>query len=190
MIDYFVIGGGIVGLSVGVGLCKFGLVILIEVEDLLGYYILGWFVVLYEFSYGNLVVQVFGCVLYQGYLDVGVLFFCGVMIIGWVGEDIEFDVDIVYMGLMEILMIEVLDYLLIFDLQVVICVVYFRDVFDIDIDFLMQVYVKDIKVNGGQIDIYWFVIQIEWVGDYWIVIIVVQIYVVCNIVNVVGVWVD
>lgn len=190
MIDYLVIGGGIAGLSAGAGLCKLGSVTLIEAEDTLGHHTSGRSAALYEPSYGNPAVQALGRASYQGHLDAGVLSPRGVMIIGRDGEDAEFDTDIAHMGLTEIPMAEALDHLPILDPQVVTRAAYLGHVFDIDTDLLMQVYAKDIKANGGQIDTHRPVTQIERTDDHWIVTTAAQTYVARNIVNAAGAWVD
>ncbi|WP_171120140.1 MULTISPECIES: FAD-binding oxidoreductase [unclassified Ruegeria] len=190
MIDFLIIGGGIAGLSAGARLSLHGKVIVLEVEDVLGYHASGRSAALFEESYGpdSVVALNKASAEFLASENGGYLTPRGLMLIGGKNQQDVFARDVVDLNMQVLPVAEARDRVPILNPDSVGFTAISDGAFDIDTDRLLQDFARVIRANGGKVLTRNKVTAIHK-DRHWIVS-AGQTYDSRNIVNAAGPWVD
>ncbi|MBD3677394.1 MAG: FAD-binding oxidoreductase [Rhodobacteraceae bacterium] len=153
MIDFLVIGGGIAGISAGARLSHLGRVVLLEVETGLGYHASGRSAALFEVHYGSVAGLALNEVSrdYHMTANGGVLSPRGIMLVGGIGQEEQFERDRAKMSFDKISIDEARGHVPILNPETMVAAAYREDSWDIDTDRLIQNFAKEIRANGGEV---------------------------------------
>ncbi|MCV6584687.1 MAG: FAD-binding oxidoreductase [Marinibacterium sp.] len=192
MIDFLVIGGGIAGLSAGARLSELGSVVLLDMEDALGYHTSGRSAATFEPNYGAPPVQALNRASadYHQHAHGGYLSPRGLMSLARPEESAAFDTELAAMGLTEISTDEALARVPILRRDRLGRAGYGEDAQDIDTDRLMADFARVIRKGGGQIQTGTAVTAIRRIPAGWSVTTPHGAHEARQIINAAGAWAD
>lgn len=190
--DFIVIGGGIAGISAAARLAPLGSVVVLEMEEAVGYHASGRSAAMYEPNYGNDIVSALNGASFDALNTVagGVLSPRGVVMLARAGqeEDVKRE-TISYKGKV-ISVAEAKALVPIIDDEIVAQAVLLGDAQDLDADLLLQHYARECRASGGQIVVNAKADTIERVDGNWQVRTEAGNFSAPLLINAAGAWVD
>ena len=192
MNDFIVVGGGIAGISAAARLSHLGRVTVLEAEAGLGYHASGRSAAMFEQTYGqpSTIALNRASKDYHMTANGGVLSPRGLMLLGSTHDSEAFDGDLKSMEMHEISVADARAMVPILRPDVVKRVAYHAEAWDIDTDRLIQNFAREVRGNGGLIELNARVDGIERHGRRWQVRAGDRDWQGAMLVNAAGAWVD
>lgn len=190
--DFLVIGGGIAGASAAARLSELGHVVLLEMEEALGYHASGRSAAMFEENYGPPAVVALNkaSAAYHHTANGGYLTPRGLMLISGPGQDQQFASDIKDLDLAPITMADALDLVPILNPKTVSHAGLHQAAQDLDTDRMIQDFAKVLRAAGGTVVTRARVTEIGKATDGWQVVAGDETYHCAQLVNAAGAWVD
>lgn len=190
MYDFLVIGGGMAGASAAARLSALGRVCLIERESALGYHSTGRSAALFEQSYGLPSTTALNRASRDTHFAREVLTQRGLLLVGRDDDRAAFDADTASMSLDRLSLTEAAELWPILDQTRIDRAAYHAECWDIDVDRLLQSFVRDLRNAGGQVVTGAEVTQLRREAQGWTVGAGAHSYQASVVVNAAGAWAD
>lgn len=190
--DFLIIGGGIAGASAAARLSELGHVVLLEMEEALGYHASGRSAAMFEENYGSPAVVALNkaSAEYHQSANGGYLTPRGLMLISGPDQEAQFRDDVKELGLAEISSAEAQALVPILNPKTVTLAGLHQAAQDLDTDRMVQDFAKVARSNGGQVITRAKVTAIHHDATGWQVEAGGETYAAKQLVNAAGAWVD
>jgi len=190
--DFLIIGGGIAGASAAARLSELGHVVLLEMEEALGYHASGRSAAMFEENYGppSVVALNKASADYHSQANGGYLTPRGFMLVSGPGQEQQFSEDIKELNLHEISFSEAQDRVPILNPKSVTHAGLHLAAQDLDTDRMIQDFAKVARSNGGKVVTRALVTAISHNAGGWLVEAGGESYNAKQLVNAAGAWVD
>ena len=190
--DFLIIGGGIAGSSAAARLSELGHVVLLEMEDALGYHASGRSAAMFEENYGpaSVVALNTASASYHHTANSGYLTPRGFMLVSGPGQEQQFASDIQQLHLDEISFAEAQARVPILNPKTVTHAGLHEAAQDLDTDRMVQDFAKAARSNGGKVITRAKVTSISRSAGGWQVEASGKNYTAKQLVNAAGAWVD
>lgn len=192
MSDFVVIGGGIGGISIAARLSHLGSVVVLEAEAGLGYHASGRSAAMFEETYGlpSTITLNRASKAYHRDANGGVLSPRGLMLVGTAQNAEAFEADMLTMALDPMTVGEARAVVPILDTKVILRAGFHAEAWDIDTDRLIQNFAREVRGNGGSVEINTRVDAITRTATGWTVHAEDRAWDAKLLINAAGAWVD
>lgn len=192
MTDFIVIGGGIAGISTAARLAEYGTVIVLEMEEALGYHASGRSAAMFEENYGNASTVALNraSAAYHHNANGGYLTPRGLLLVAGLHQVQDFATDLKELNLHEISIDEATTRFPILNPEKVAKAAFHNEALDVDTDRMIQDFARVVRANGGRVITRSAVSAISKTDHGWQVTAGDVVYDGKQLVNAAGAWVD